>query len=75
MLIGNSAANVLMGAGGNDTLNGAVGADKMYGGTGNDTYVIDNAGDVANETEGDGTDTVQSSIGFSLADPVMRLAP
>ena len=28
------------------------------------------SGDVANETGGDGTDTVQSSISFSLADPV-----
>ena len=70
MLIGNSAANVLMGAGGNDTLNGGAGADKMYGGTGDDTYVIDNAGDVANETDGDGTDTILSSISFSLADTV-----
>ncbi len=33
-----------------------------------DTYVIDNAGDVADETGGDGTDTVQSSITFSLSD-------
>ena len=33
-------------------------------------YVIDNAGDVANETDGDGTDTILSSISFSLADTV-----
>jgi Ca2+-binding RTX toxin-like protein len=70
VLIGNSAANGLMGAGGNDTLNGGGGADKMYGGTGNDRYVIDNAGDVANETDGDGTDTILSSISFNLADTV-----
>ena len=31
---------------------------------------VDNAGDVVNETGGDGTDTVQSWISFSLADPV-----
>ena len=37
---------------------------------GNDTYVVDNAGDVVNETGGDGTDPVQASVSFSLADPV-----
>src|SRR6185295_14743026 len=52
VLTGNSAANILIGAGGADTLNGGSGADKMYGGTDNDTYVIDNIGDVADETGG-----------------------
>ena len=32
----------------------------MYGGFGNDFYVIDNSGDIADETDGDGSDTILS---------------
>ncbi|HSH92577.1 MAG TPA: calcium-binding protein, partial [Roseimicrobium sp.] len=69
-LIGNAGANILTGLAGDDTLDGGSGADTLFGGTGNDRYVIDNTGDVAKETDGDGTDTIVSSISFSLADAV-----
>src|SRR5204862_536600 len=46
----------------------AVGADTMIGGTGNDTYYVDNLGDVVTENAGEGTDTVNVSVsGYTLA--------
>src|SRR5262249_51104050 len=42
------------GKGGNDYLDGGTGADSMTGGLGNDTYVVDNAGDVVTEGGGGG---------------------
>jgi Ca2+-binding RTX toxin-like protein len=53
--------DTLTGGSGNDSLNGLAGADTMIGGLGNDTYVVDNLGDVVQESDaGDGgTDLVQ----------------
>jgi Ca2+-binding RTX toxin-like protein len=66
-LTGDGLANLLAGGGGNDTLNGGNNADTLQGGAGNDTYVVDTTGDQALETDGDGTDLVQSSVSFSIA--------
>jgi len=40
----------------------------LYGGTGNDTFTVTNANQIVDESRGGGTDTVVSSISFSLAD-------
>lgn len=65
-LVGNSANNTLTGGGGNDTLNGGTGADTMVGGLGNDTYMVDNVADVITEVTGEGTDTVSTTISWTL---------
>ena len=70
---GNGDANVITGNSGNNTLDGGAGADTMVGGAGNDTYVVDNAGDVVTEALNAGTDTVQSSVSYTLGANVENL--
>jgi Ca2+-binding RTX toxin-like protein/endo-alpha-1,4-polygalactosaminidase (GH114 family) len=70
---GNSLANVLSGNSNSNLLNGGLGADVMNGGLGHDTYVADNAGDKAVEAASAGTDTVHSSVGFTLGANVENL--
>ena len=72
-LAGSSGNDTLIGAGGADTLDGGTGADAMNGGTGNDLYKVDNSGDTVSETGGNGTDTVQSTISFTLGNGLENL--
>ena len=71
-LTGGAAGDVLIGNGLANLLNGGGGADLLRGLGGNDVYVIDNAGDIADESAAasNGIDVVQSSVSFSLADSV-----
>jgi Ca2+-binding RTX toxin-like protein len=80
-LVGSAGTDTLYGGGGNDllfggddndVLDGGTGADTMSGGAGNDVYLVDDVGDVVDESASGstGTDTIQSSITRSLSDTV-----
>lgn len=81
-ITGNAGANKLYGAGGADTidggdgkdvLDGGTGADTMRGGAGDDVFIVDDAGDVVEENDGEGRDLVQSSVSFILGAHVENL--
>jgi len=70
---GNGLANVINGNNGANRLDGGAAADVMRGGLGNDTYVVDDAGDLTLETASGGSDAVESAIGWTLAANVESL--
>jgi Ca2+-binding RTX toxin-like protein len=67
-LFGGGGIDTLIGGEGNDTLDGGDGIDEMAGGVGDDLYIINDATEVITEAAGAGTDTVSSSVTYSIAD-------
>ena len=64
--IGNAGANSITGNAGNNILDSGAGADIMAGGLGDDTYIVDNVGDVVIDFNGAGNDIILSSVTYGL---------
>ncbi|MFN9557681.1 MAG: beta strand repeat-containing protein, partial [Dolichospermum sp.] len=64
---GNGGNNVITGNGANNILNGGAGTDTLIGGLGNDIYIVDSTTDTITENASAGTDTIQSSVTYTIA--------
>ena len=73
-LRGSNYNDMLIGNAGNNSLNGGAGMDTLIGGAGNDTYLVEDLGDTPTEQENAGTDTVQSTISWTLGANLEKLA-
>ncbi|NRT56148.1 calcium-binding protein [Sphaerotilus uruguayifluvii] len=67
LLDGGAGNDTLYGNAGNDTLYGNAGDDSMLGGTGDDLYRVASAGDTVVELAGEGSDSVEAYLNWTLA--------
>ena len=72
-MTGNVANNVLNGGLGDDALDGGGGTDTLVGGDGNDIYIVDTSTDIIKELSGGGSDTVRSSVSYTLGENIESL--
>jgi len=81
-LIGNASANILIGGGGDDILQGGAGKDRLDGGAGidslaggigDDVYVVGGSSDLVIESVGEGIDTVETNLNYTLTANLEKL--
>jgi Ca2+-binding RTX toxin-like protein len=71
---GSRLHNVITGNTSSNILDGLAGLDTLRGGLGDDTYIVDNPGDVAIESWGNGTDLIVSNCTYKLPDNIENLS-
>jgi Ca2+-binding RTX toxin-like protein len=72
-LTGGTTADTITANSGADTLVAGSGVATLIGGAGNDTFVIDNVGDVVTETANAGSNTEQTSVSATIGANVQNL--
>lgn len=72
-LFGGNGNDTLSGSNGNDWIDGGPGADTLAGNSGNDTFIVDDPGESIAETASQGTDTVRTSLDYTLVVNVEHL--
>ncbi|MDZ7858765.1 calcium-binding protein [Sphaerotilus sp.] len=73
LIDGGAGDDTLIGGDGNDSLLGNTGNDSLVGGLGDDFYRVGQTGDVVLELAGEGTDTVEAHVNFTLGANVEHL--
>ncbi|MEO1282748.1 MAG: cadherin-like domain-containing protein, partial [Pseudomonadota bacterium] len=72
-LSGGAGNDSITGGNGNDILDGGSGNDTLTGGNGSDDYRVHSSGDVVIETAASGSDSVYTSISYTLPTQVENL--